>query len=765
MPLQNSNSLTSRFFSKGKLIEMTHSKITDILPKNNRRSFLKQTGSLLIGFNLLPLSFCSSNPVQDFLTEDLPFEVDRNLVDAWIRIDADGSVTVLTGKLELGQGIKTALMQIAAEELDVDMSRVDIIIADTGRTANERVTAGSGSIEGSGTAIRNAAAEARSILMKLAAEELKLSTSELTVEDGVVSGRRGDNTVAYWDLLKGKKIEGRVTGNAQKKNPTDYKIVGTGYKREDIKSMVTGGENYVQDLRFPDMLHARIVRPVNYLSKLVNLPKAEALKMEGVEDVIVDGSFVGVICQEEFQAIKAMNFLKENSEWNSPKISPLADELYSDMMANSNQPNLVEDSGPIERNLSEAYAIEAEYFRPFHMHASIGPSCAVALWKNDQLTIWTHSQGVYPLRSTVASMLNLPEEKIRAIGVPGSGCYGHNGADDVAADAALLAMKKPGKPIRLQWMREEEHAWEPYGSAMIMRMNGAVKDGEITAWHAKLWSDTHSTRPGGRPGNIISARYLEKPFELRAGGYSGGSYRNASPLYSVNALRIEMYDYTSPLRTSALRGLGAYANIFALESFMDELAHNAGIDPVDFRLQNLTDRRGKEVIEAVVKFSNYRNRKVELNVGLGIAFAQYKNSASYFAIITEVRMDKENKKIQLVKMTGAIDAGQAINIDGLKNQTEGGMIQSASWTMLEQVKYNEQGIESTNWNSYPIMRFQDVPDVEVEVINRPNEKALGAGEAAQGPTSASIANAIFNACGQRLRTLPFTADKVDWERI
>jgi len=744
---------------------MKHSDLSKILPKNNRRSFLKQSGSLLIGFNLLPLSFCSSIPAEDFLSEDLPIEVDRNLVDSWIRIDADGSVTVLTGKLELGQGIKTALMQIAAEELDVDMSRVDIIIADTGKTANERVTAGSGSIEGSGTAIRNAAAETRNILLKMVSEELNSPVDNLIVSDGRVSMKNADKSLTYWDLLKGKKIEGRVSGNAKKKNPNDYKLVGTGYKRKDIKRMVTGGENYVQDLRLPDMLHARIVRPPNYLSKLVNLPKSEALQMEGVEEVIIDGSFVGVICQEEFQAIKAMNFLKEKAEWDRPKLSPLAADLYKDMIANSNEPKTVEDQGSVERNLEESDAIEAEYFRPFHMHASLGPSCSVALWKDDFLTIWTHSQGVYPLRSTVSALLDLPEEKIRAIGVPGSGCYGHNGADDVGAEAAMLAMKMPGKPIRLQWMREEEHAWEPYGSAMIMRMKGAVKDGKISAWHAKLWSDTHSTRPGGRPGNIISARYLEKPFEMRAGGYSGGSYRNATPLYSVNALKIEMYDYTSPLRTSALRGLGAYANIFALESFMDELAHNAGIDPVDFRLQNLTDRRGKEVIEAVVKASNYRNRQLEPNVGLGIAFAQYKNSASYFAIITEVRMDKENKKIQLVKMTGAIDAGQAINTDGLKNQTEGGMIQSASWTMLEEVKYNSQVIESINWNSYPIMRFQDVPDVEVEVINRPNEKALGAGEAAQGPTSASIANAIFNACGQRLRKLPFTVDKIDWERV
>jgi CO/xanthine dehydrogenase Mo-binding subunit len=399
------------------------------------------------------------------------------------------------------------------------------------------------------------------------------------------------------------------------------------------------------------------------------------------------------------------------------------------------------------------------------MHGSIGPSCAIAMWKNDFLTVWSHTQGVYPLRQSLSNLLTIPEEKIRVIGVPGSGCYGHNGADDVAADAALVAMEMPGKPVRVQWMREDEHRWEPYGSAMVMNLKAGIgATGKVVAWKTELWSDTHSTRPGGRAGHLIAARDLEKPFSFDAAGFSGGSSRNSIPLYDFATRQIVLHNYKGPLRTSALRSLGAYANIFALESFVDELALKAGKDPIEFRLLHLKDERAKEVINVLAQKIAWGKQELKAGTAIGFAFAQYKNEAAYFAVAAEVKVDPAAKKFRVVKLTGCIDAGQIINSDGIKNQTSGGMIQAASWTLLESVQYNADGILSTGWDSYSILRFADVPDTEVIIIDRPQQEPLGAGEAAQGPTAAAIGNAIFRATGSRLRELPLTADKIEWER-
>jgi CO/xanthine dehydrogenase Mo-binding subunit len=398
------------------------------------------------------------------------------------------------------------------------------------------------------------------------------------------------------------------------------------------------------------------------------------------------------------------------------------------------------------------------------MHGSIGPSCAVAEWKDGKLTVWSHSQGVYPLRSTIADLTGIREEDIRVIAVPGSGCYGHNGADDVGGDAALLAVAMPGRPVRVQWMREDEHSCEPYGPAMALQLKGALDAADnLLALETELWSDSHSSRPGGKAGHLLAGRDLEKPFTFSKGGFSGGSSRNSIPLYDVPK-QVTLYSVQGPLRTSALRSLGAYANIFALESFMDELAVKAGLDPADFRLQYLKDDRAKAVIQMVTEKTQWYKRSNAKGRGVGIAFARYKNDSSYFAVVAEVQLNTATKKYKLVKMTGVIDAGQAINTDGIANQTSGGMIQSASWTMLEQVHYGPDGITSKNWDSYPILRFNAVPDTEVFVINRPGLPPLGAGEAAQGPAAAAIANALFHATGSRLRELPLTPDKIDWSR-
>lgn len=739
-----------------------------LFPKLNRRRFLKQTGQLVIGFSLLPLVSCSPSggagdqtDVEDTLPDSL---VDDQLINSWIRVEEGGRVRVLTGKMELGQGIKTALMQIAAEELDVDMQRVSIILADTARTADERYTAGSASIENSGKAIRHAAAEARMQLLLLAEEHLGVPAKELQVSDGNIQpAGKGQSTpaVSYWQLLQGRQLEGKVSGNAPLKKPADYKLMGTPYPRTDLLAMATGGAVYVHDMRLPGMVHARILRPPSYKARLQSLP-GDTETLPGVLRLVRNGDFVGVIADKEYEAIRALQHLKEKSRWHHEEPLPEQEKLFAEMLSQDIEGETIENSDSFEDGLESAAArLEATYTRPYQMHGSIGPSCAIAQWQNEQLTIWTHSQGVYPLKRSIANMLDIPEENIRAIGVPGSGCYGHNGADDVAADAALMARAYPGRPVRVQWMREDEHGFEPYGSAMLIRLRGGLdRQGHVTAWQTDVWSDTHSTRPGGKAGHLLAARYLAEPFELPGSGYSGGNYRNAKPLYNFPAIRVVSHAFEGPLRTSALRGLGAYGNIFALESFMDELALEAGQDPLAFRLRHHSNPRAKAVMEAAARLIGWDEPSRQQRHGIGIAYAQYKNAAAYCAIAAEVTYDAQTHELRLERLTGAIDAGQTINPDGLKNQTEGGMIQSASWTLMEQVAYDRQHVTSRSWNTYPIMRFSGIPKVEVEVIDRPGQPSLGAGEAAQGPTAAAIANAVYQATGIRVRDLPITAEKI-----
>ncbi|WP_134089718.1 molybdopterin cofactor-binding domain-containing protein [Olivibacter sp. XZL3] len=722
----------------------------------NRKEFLTKTGYLVMGFHLFPFSSCSPGREANGLSSP----PDSNNIDAWLKLNDQGKVTLLTGKMELGQGIRVALKQIAAEELDVDIHRINIIIADTGQTPDERYTAGSASIESSGMSIRQAAAEARHRLVNMAAERLQTPFDSLIISDGLIRTRsKPEKSISYWELLQGKAIEGEVKGDAPTKNPKDYRLIGKAIPRDDIHRMVEGAPYYIQDLRFPDMLHARVVRPPGYQAQLLSIPEKEVKKMAGVKALIRNGDFLAVVAQEEYQAIRAQTYLRSATQWKKQALSPPPATLFDEMSNYNGEVKLVEEKGQINQQRS---AIEATYTRPYHMHGSIGPSCALAKWSENKLTVWTHSQGVYPLRKSLSDLLNLPEESIHVMGVPGSGCYGHNGADDVAADVALIAQALPGKTIRLQWMREDEHLWEPYGSAMRIQLRADIQDGKISYLESDLWSDTHSVRPGGQASHLLAAQYVEPKRSIDKKGVSGGAYRNAVPIYAINNLKINAHAYEGPLRTSALRSLGAYANVFALESFIDELALASKEDPASFRLKHLTDTRAIAVIEALCDKVNWNKRHQTRDTGLGLAFAQYKNHASYFAVAAEIKVDRPNKRFKLSKLTGVIDAGQTINADGLKNQTEGGMIQSASWTLFEAVDYSADGIRSSSWENYPIMRFSDVPETEVIIIDRPEKEPLGGGEAAQGPTAAAIANALYAATGTRIRNLPLSADKVQW---
>lgn len=700
-------------------------------------------------------------------------------LDGWIRINSDETITVFSGKVEIGQGIGTAVAQIAAEELDVTLERIQVVAGDTERTPDEGVTAGSMSVQTSGQALRIAAAEAHHHLLSLAFEELEARTpgSALEVNDGTITDPATGRQTTYWRLLGGKRFSRQITGLGRPKAPDAYQIVGRPAARLDLRSKITGAASFVQDLALPDMVHGRVVRPPGYGASLVSVDDASVRQMPGVIDIVCDGSFLAIIAEREEQAIWAKAALQENAVWHyEPNFPPMA-ELYERLLSQPDQESLVvggtavDDPIPPRQPVADpAHMVTATYYRPYQMHASLSPSAAIAQLSDGTLTIWCHSQGVNLLRQTIAHVLAMDPANVHLIHVEGSGCYGHNGADDAALDAALLARAIPGRPVSLKWTREDEHAWEPYGPAMVVKMQASLgQNGAIVDWSHDVWSYPHTARPrpGGESSGLLAAWHLARPFKRPQPrpiqGYHFGDYRNADPKYDLPRRRIVAHFVPeSPLRTSSLRSLGAYANIFAIESFMDELAVAAGDDPLAFRLRHLTDERARAVIMAAAERAGWepRYRPARNGHGRGLAFAQYKNSQCYAAVIVTLDVDPATGEILLRRATIAADAGQIVNPDGLSNQLEGGFFQAASWTLREEVTFDSSGITSRDWDSYPILRFSGAPEINTVLLNRPNLPFLGSGEATQGPTPAAIANAVFDATGIRLRHLPMTAAKV-----
>jgi nicotinate dehydrogenase subunit B len=724
----------------------------------SRRDFAKGFG-IVLAFSLIPEAMAQQ--------ARLPGSLGGNrALDAWIRINADGTATVFTGKVELGQGILTALAQIAAEELDLPLARVSMISGDTGRTPNEGMTAGSQSIENSGTALRFAAAEVRGILVELASARLAMSADSLSVADGVISAANG-RKIGYGELAAALDLKRDATATVRPKPVGLQRIVGQSVPRLDIPGKVTGRAMYVQDMRLPGMVHGRMVRPPRYGSTLQSVDEAKARAIPGVIAVVRDGSFLGVIAEREEQAVKAREALAGAAKWQLGPELPDPARIFAHLKS---LPAKVATIGVKQAPLlaSAPKVLEATYTKPYMAHASIGPSAAVAEIKEGKITVWTHSQGVFPLRAEIAKALKVPPADVRCIHTEGSGCYGHNGADDVALDAALLARAMPGKPVRLQWMRDDEFAWEPYGAAMAMQAKASLdREGRIVDWNYQLWSNSHSTRPLSTSGaNVLAAWYLAEPGKMGPPTSppqpAGGGDRNAIPLYDFPNQKItHHFIQEMPIRVSALRTLGAYANVFASESFMDELALAAGADPVAFRLAHLKDPRGRAVIEKVAQIAGWKaGEKGDFARGRGIGFARYKNLACYCAVIADVEVDRASGRVRVTRAYAAIDAGMVINPDGLVAQIEGGIIQSASWTLHEEVKFDRSGILSRDWSSYPILTIPEAPKVEVALINQPGERALGAGEGSQGPAVAAIANAFAHATGRRIRDLPFHPERV-----
>jgi CO/xanthine dehydrogenase Mo-binding subunit len=724
----------------------------------SRRDFLAACAGLVVGFSVAGRTWAQAVEGAASLPGSLkqtPF------IDSWIRIAPDGAITVFTGKAELGQGIKTALIQVAAEELVVRPTRIALVTADTARTPNEGYTAGSQSMSNSATAVMNAAAQARDIIADLAAAKFGVAVESLNLADGIV--RAGDGRSAtYGELVAEQSLHVTAKPTSRLRDPKTRSVIGKPLPRVDIPAKVTGGVAYVHDLRLPGMLHARVLRPPTYRASVRSLDATRVEKMPGVVKVVRNGSFVAVVAEREYQSVRALEELGRATTWDAQPLGS-AEDLYGQLVNLPHDDYVIRDSP----SGASAWTLEASYRRPYQMHGAIGPSCAVAQFQDGSVTVWTHSQGVYPLRAALAEMLRMPPERVRCIHMEGSGCYGHNAADDAAADAALIAVALPGRPVRVQWMREQEHAFEPYGSAMLSTVRAALSaNGSITDWQYEVWSGTHAARPGGAAGNLLPAWYLQEPFTLPVPQPipqpEGGGDRNSIPLYSIPGLRVVHHFVPQmPLRVSALRSLGAYANVFAIESFMDELALKANVDPVAFRMRHLRDSRAQDVLRLAADQFHWDQYTARPGRGRGIAFARYKNLGAYAAVALEVKVDRESGRLDVLRAVCAVDSGDAVNLDGIRNQMEGGIIQSLSWTMYESVAYGRERITSRDWNGYPILRFAGVPrTVEVHVVERPGTPFLGTGEAAQGPTAAALANALAHATGARIRELPITRQRV-----
>ena len=733
----------------------------------SRRKFLKQSGVIVASFSL-----AGPAAIAQQARAPLPGGLNNNrMLDGWIRINANGRVTIHTGKCEIGQGILTALAQIAADELDVAYERIDMVSADTARTPDEGMTAGSLSVEGSGTALRFACAEVRGMLLAAAAQKLNIAVDKLSVADGAISA--SPTRLTYWDLAKDLNLKREATAVTKPKPASQHKVIGKSMPRRDFPAKVSGGAAFVQDMRLPGMLFGRVVRPPSYRAQLVSLDEAAAKALPGVVAVMRDGNFIAVAAEREEQAIKAAQALRASAKWNeTPDLPPSGAALYEHLKKMPSRDSVIKSVTPVNASGGKVTSVEAEYTRPFQAHGSIGPSCAVAQLKDGKYTVWTHSQGVFPLRTDLAKALKTPIANVTCTHVESSGCYGHNGADDAACDAALLARATNGRPVKLQWTREDEFGWEPFGSAMVIKMQAQLDEAKnIVNWQHETWSHPHSTRPTSNPAGsfVLGGWHLADPVPAAVPNNSpqpsGAADRNAVPLYDFPRQNILLHYLTDmPVRTSALRTLGAYANVFALESFIDEAALAAGVDPVEFRLRHMKNPRARAVIELAAQKSNWKpnskgNGAGNESKGRGIAFAQYKNLACYCAVVADVTVDRAGN-VKVTRAVSTVDAGLAVNPDGIINQIEGGIIQSASWTLKEQVKFDRQRITTRSWADYPIFTFNDVPAVEVHIINMPNERSLGVGEGSQGPTVAAIANAIANATGKRARDLPFTADKI-----
>ena len=693
----------------------------------------------------------------------LPISLAANpQLSSWVRFAGDGEVTVSPGKVEIGQGIVTALAQIAADELDVDLSRVRMVRASTAASPNEGATSGSLSIQQSGRALRQACAEIRHIFLAAASDRLGVEAGALEVKDGTISGP-GNVSTSYWELADEVSLDRDATLAGAPKAANRRTLAGQSVPRLDIPDKVFARRRFIHDLVLPGLLHGRVLRPEIAGAQLATLADASARVAPGLVAIARDGNFVGVVSETENGADAAIHALRKGATWSSSATLPDENDLAAFLKSQPVESTVIDarqsaQSGAIVRT------IQRQYSRPYVAHASIAPSCAIAQWDGDRLRVWTHSQGVYLLRADLALVLKLPTANITVEHVEGAGCYGHNAADDVALDAVLLAKAAGGRPVRVQWSRADEMTHAPFGAAMAIEIEADLDGaGEIVDWRHAIWSNGHTARPGrATQPALLAATEIAPAFPRMIStnpppASGGGGDRNSVPPYDIPAWTITSHRLlTKPIRTSALRTLGAQGNVFAIECFLDEIAAEGGEDPVAFRLRHLRDERAKDVIRAAARRADWKPTHKD-GIGHGIGYARYKNTGAYCAVVAEIEGADD---IRVRRLTIAVDVGEAINPDGVVNQVEGGAIQATSWVLKERVRFDRTGITSNGWTGYPILRFNEVPQVDVDVVQRADIEPVGAGEAAHGPVTAAIANAVFDCLGVRVRNLPITRESL-----
>jgi nicotinate dehydrogenase subunit B len=693
---------------------------------------------------------------------DLPVSLAANpSLASWVSFSPEGMVTVFSGKVEYGQGVWTALAQIAAEELDVALARVTVAPVSTSGSPDEGVTSGSLSIQHSGSALRQACAQARVVLLAAAADKLGTSASALTAEDGQIAAAGRPTGLTYWSLASPGLLDRAAGPPVPVKPPGRWSVAGRSAPRLDLPDKVAGRPRFLHDLVLPGMRYGRVVRPPAVVAELIS--PGEPDLPQGVVTVR-DGSFLGVVAPTDREALAAARRLARAARWEVTESLPDAADLRGFLLSAPAEAVGVESRPDPAAAAAATQTRTAEYTRPFIAHASMAPSCAIARWDDGTVTVWSHSQGPFPLRDAIAAGLGLDAAQVTVNHVEGAGTYGHNGADDAALDAVLLARAVPGHPVRVLWTREDEMGWAPLGPAMLARLSaGLDAHGKIVTWRQDVWSNGFIGRPGrGGEPRLLALGHLaggtpSSPAPDGPPTGAMGSTRNAVPGYDIPDLEVVRHRLlTMPIRTSSLRSLGAFLNVFAIESFMDELAGCAGADPVEFRLAHLTDPRAVRVIEEVASLCGWAGRPRAEGTGYGLGYARYKGLAGYCAAVAEVAAESD---VRVRRLWLAVDVGTVINPDGVINQVEGGAVQSTSWATRERVTFDRARITSVNWDTYPVLRFTEVPDVAVRIVPSA-EPATGAGELAQGPVAAAIGNALADAVGVRVRDLPLTPEQV-----
>ncbi|HTP45729.1 MAG TPA: molybdopterin cofactor-binding domain-containing protein [Casimicrobiaceae bacterium] len=720
-----------------------------------RREFLLSGGALVVGL-ALPVSAAAQRA--SGAEASIAKTLDSGEVDAFLAVRADGTVVVYCGKVDLGQGLRVAVPQMAAEELGVALERVLLVEGDTALTPDQGSTGGSRGITQGGVQIRQAAATAREALLRMAAERTGKAPGELEIVDGMARPKAGGAGIAIGELVRNGRFDLKLDPKAKLKDPARYTIVGKPLPRPDVPGKVTGRHVYLHDLVVEGMLHARVIRPPSVGAKLVEVDESSLKSIPGAR-IVRRESFLAVVADDEWDAIRAAGALKTRWSESASLIGQLAVRDWMRAGPFEGEEFLVR-KGDTRQTLDAATKrLAAEYYWPMQSHASMGPSCAVADVRDGKATVWSASQATHKFRETCARMLGLPRAAVRVIYVDGSGCYGMNGHDDAAADAALVSAAV-GRPVRVQWTREDELGWDPKGPPQLLDLEGALDaDGKITAWRTQMWLPKATDRLPNMPLLAPAAAGIDVPGALGTGLLS----QNGNPPYAVAHQEVVVrWLADSPLRPSNLRAPGKVANGFAVESFTDELAAAAKRDAFEFRLAGLTDTRGIEVLKRTAKLIDWQSRPAPGpgGVGRGIAYLHYKNNETYVATAIEAEVDRASGAIRVRRVACAHDCGLVINPDALRQQIEGCILQTLSRTLHEEVAFDRMRVTSVDWKSYPILTFPEVPEIAIELIDRPAEPPLGAGEAATTTVAAALANAVFDACGVRLRTVPFTRERV-----